>query len=178
MRPRNGPPLAVSRIRATSRPAAADERRHWCTAQCSLSTGTSSAPGVARSGWTTGPAAIRLSLLARARRLPPRSVAIVTGSPAKPTTALTTTSAASTRSARSSTTVANGSAAATSARRAGSATATNRGPELPGLLDEHVDRRADAEGDDLVAVALGPDDVEGLGADRAGRAGDGDADGA
>ena len=47
-------------------------------AQCSLSTGTSSAPGVARSGCTTGPAAIRLSLLARARRLPARSVAIVT----------------------------------------------------------------------------------------------------
>ena len=39
-------------------------------AQCSLSTGTSSAPGVARSGCTTGPAAIRLSLLARASRLP------------------------------------------------------------------------------------------------------------
>ena len=45
-RPRNGPPLAVSTSRATSRPASADERRHWCSAQCSLSTGTSSAPGV------------------------------------------------------------------------------------------------------------------------------------
>ena len=74
VRPRNGPPLAVSTSRATSRSASTDERRHWWTAQCSLSTGTSSAPGVGRSGCTTGPAAIRLSLLASARRLPARSV--------------------------------------------------------------------------------------------------------
>ena len=60
----------MSTIRATSRPASADDRRHWCTAQCSLSTGTSSAPGVDRNGCTTGPAAIRLSLLASASRLP------------------------------------------------------------------------------------------------------------
>ena len=163
-------------MRATSRSASADERRHWCTAQCSLSTGTSSAPGVARSGCTTGPAAIRLSLLASASRLPRRSVAIVTGSPAKPTTALTTTSASSTRSARSSTTVANGSAAATSARRAGSPTATKRGRNSLAWAMSDVDGRADAEGDDLVARRLGADDVERLGADRAGRAGDGDAD--
>ena len=78
----------------------------------------------------------------------------------------------------SSTTVANGIAAATSARRAGSPTDTKRGRNSRGLLDEHVDRRADAERDDLVAAALGADDVERLGADRAGRAGDGDADGA
>ena len=70
LRPRNGPPLAVSTTRDTSRSALTDERRHWWTAQCSLSTGTSSAPGVARSGCTTGPAAIRLSLLASANRLP------------------------------------------------------------------------------------------------------------
>ena len=79
-------------------------------AQCSESTGTSSAPGVARSGCTTGPAAISDSLLASASRLPARRVASVTGRPAKPTTPLTTTSASAARSARSPTTSANGSA--------------------------------------------------------------------
>src|SRR5262245_7489637 len=127
VRPRNGPPLAVSRMRATSRSTADDERRHWWMAQCSLSTGTNSAPGVARNGCTTGPAAIRLSLLARASRLPCRSVAMVTGRPAKPTTALTTTSAGSARSSKRSTTVANGSADATSARRSARPTATTDG---------------------------------------------------
>ena len=72
--------------------------------------------GTERNGRTTGPAAIRLSLLASASRLPADNVAIVTGSPAKPTTALTTTSA-SRRARRGSTTVAHGNAAATSARR-------------------------------------------------------------
>ena len=130
-RPRNGPPLAVSTMRVTSRidPSAkpADDRRHWCTAQCSLSTGTSSAPGVARSGCTTGPAAMRLSLFASPRRLPDRSVSIVTGSPANPTTPLMTTSASDTRSAWSATTSTPGSAAATSRRLASSATATTAG---------------------------------------------------
>ena len=45
-------------------------RRHWCTAQCSESTGMISAPGVARTRCTTGPAAMSDSLLARARRRP------------------------------------------------------------------------------------------------------------
>src|SRR5436190_1827731 len=45
VRPRNGPPLAVSTMRATSSWLPA--RRHWCTALCSLSTGTIS-PGGAR----------------------------------------------------------------------------------------------------------------------------------
>ena len=59
----SSPVLWTISVSETSRwPAsnAIDERRHWCTAQCSLSTGTSSAPGVERSGCTTGPAAIRL----------------------------------------------------------------------------------------------------------------------
>ena len=79
VRPRNGPPLAVSTMRlqlAARAPTLA--RRHWWTAQCSESTGTSSAPGVARSGCTTGPAAMSDSLLASARRLPARSVSRVT----------------------------------------------------------------------------------------------------
>ncbi len=42
--------------------------------------------------WTTGPPAIRDSLLARASRHPPCRAASVTGNPANPTTPLTTTS--------------------------------------------------------------------------------------
>src|SRR3954447_2122972 len=127
VRPRNGPPLAVRTILDSSRPGCPLERRPWCTAQCSLSTGTSSAPAVDRSGCTTGAPAIRLSLLASARRLPACRVRTVTDRPANPTTPLTTTSAASTRSARSATTSANGRAAATSARRFSCATATTFG---------------------------------------------------
>ena len=103
-----------------------------------------------------------------------RSAAIVTGSPAKPTTALTTTSATSARSASSSTTVANGRAAATSARRAGSPTATKRGRNSAACSTRTSTDEPTPSADDLVAAALGADDVERLGADRAGRAGDGD----
>src|SRR6056297_78868 len=126
-RPRNGPPLAVSSSRCTSRSAATDDRRHWWSAQCSLSTGTSSAPGRARSGCTTGPAAIRLSLFASASRLPARNVSIVIASPANPTTPFTTTSAPSTTAASSATTSVDGSAAATRCRASSSATATSAG---------------------------------------------------
>src|SRR5258708_2879112 len=91
VRPRNGPPLAVRMMRR--RLERSPDRRHWCTAQCSLSTGTSSAPGVARTRWTTGPAAISDSLLASASRLPAPSAASVTDRPAKPTTPLRTTAA-------------------------------------------------------------------------------------
>ena len=48
--------------------------------------------------------------------------------------------------------------------------AAARGPGRPAAsVDDHG-----AEGHDLEALGLGPDDVEGLGADRAGRAGEGD----
>ena len=50
-------------------------------APCSLSTGTSSAPGVRRARCTTGPPAISDSLLASARRRPASSVARVTSQP-------------------------------------------------------------------------------------------------
>ena len=71
---RKGPPDAVSssrahrrsRARATWAPA-----RHWWIAQCSESTGTSSAPGVDRKRSTSGAAAISDSLLASARRRRP-----------------------------------------------------------------------------------------------------------
>ena len=61
-------------MRLTQSPAAPSgcwARRLWWTAQCSLSTGTSSpAPGCDRTRRTTGPAAISDSLLASASRLP------------------------------------------------------------------------------------------------------------
>ncbi len=47
--------------------------------------------------------------------------------------------------------------------------------QLLGLGDEGLDRRADAQPDDLVA-RFGADDVDRLRADRTGRAGDGDPD--
>ena len=131
VRPRNGPPLAVRTMRDTSTPGRTVDRRHWCTAQCSLSTGTISAPGVTRSGRTTGPAAMRDSLLANARRRPAPRVRIVIGSPAKPTTAFTTTSHANEGSPNTSesdsTTSVPGRAAATSDSRVGSPTATTCG---------------------------------------------------
>ena len=129
-RPRNGPPDAVSTTRARRRvpdPA----RRHMCTAQCSLSTGMSSAPGVSRTVRTTGPAAINDSLFARASRFPASKVAIVTDSPAKPTTPFTTTSAvpdtAAMASGPASTATPAGSSSASSCARPASAMATTRG---------------------------------------------------
>ena len=50
------------------------------------------------------------------------------------------------------------------------------GPELLGLTDDGVDRRADGKCDHLVCAAFGTHDVERLRADGAGRAGDRDPD--
>ncbi len=43
------------------------------------------------------------------------------------------------------------------------------GTELDRLLDQPVDRRGGAEGDDPVVLRLGPDDIDSLGADRSRR---------
>src|SRR6478609_4423629 len=129
VRPRNGPPLAVSSSRST-RFLLSVARRHWWMAPCSLSTGTSSAPGVRRARCTTGPAAMSDSLLASARRRPASRVARVTDRPANPTTPLTTTSASVARLAMASgppRTSHSGRASATTAAAASSATATTLG---------------------------------------------------
>ena len=149
---------------------------HWWTAQCSLSTGISSAPGVARNGCTTGPAAIKLSLFASASRFPAVSVATVTGRPAKPTTPFTTTSAGSTRAARSSTTSANGKRGRDLGAPVGIGDGDEPRTELQRLGDQRLDRRPDAEPDHLVGVGVGSHDVERLRADRTRRAGDRDPD--
>src|SRR5687768_15894582 len=104
-------------------------RRHWCTAQCSESTGTMwPAPGRASAAWTTGPPAISDSLLASARRRPAASVARVTSRPAKPTTAFTQTSAsvpmAASASGPARSSVPAGRRAARSATLAGSGSAS------------------------------------------------------
>ena len=125
-RPRNGPPDAVSTMRAT-RAGLSFARRHMCTAQCSESTGTSSAPGVTRARCTTGPAAISDSLFANASRRPANNVAKVTDNPAKPTTPFTTTSASSANDANAwppARTSHAGNAAVTRATRPGSSSAT------------------------------------------------------
>ena len=89
MRPRNGPPEAVSTSRRTS--SGVPLRRHWASAECSESTGTIW-PGLARSS-TSGPPMISDSLLARASVLPASSAASVAPSPTAPVMPLSTTSA-------------------------------------------------------------------------------------
>ena len=87
VRPRNGPPLAVRTSLRTS--SARPPRRHWASAQCSLSTGTSW-PGLA-SARTSGPPATRDSLFASATVRPARSAASVGASPIEPVIPLSTT---------------------------------------------------------------------------------------
>ena len=68
---RNGPPEAVSSRRRTSsgrRPA-----RHWCSAQCSLSIGSSRAPVSRARASISSPAITSVSLLASATSLPASS---------------------------------------------------------------------------------------------------------
>src|SRR6516164_1245642 len=127
---RKGPPDAVRSRRATS-VVPCREARHWCSAQCSESTGTISAPGVLRAFCTTGAPAISDSLLAKASRRPASRAAIVTGSPAKPTTALRTTSAplaaATMPSSPARTSMPPGTASRTAGWRAGSPITTTSG---------------------------------------------------
>ena len=88
VRPRNGPPDAVSTSRRTSPRDPA--RRHWASAECSESTGTIW-PGRARSV-TSEPPMIRDSLLASASVVPASSAASVGRSPTAPVMPLSTTS--------------------------------------------------------------------------------------
>jgi len=89
VRPRNGPPLAVSTSRRTS--AGPPLRRHWAIAECSESTGWIwSGPA---SALTSGPPTISDSLLARASVLPASSAASVGARPIEPVMPFRTTSA-------------------------------------------------------------------------------------
>ena len=69
--------------------------RHWKRAECSESTGTTSAPWAAAPSITSSPPQTRVSLLARAMRLPRSTAARVGLRPTTPTTAVITVSARS-----------------------------------------------------------------------------------
>ena len=111
-----------------------------------------------------GPPAMRLSLLASARRLPCSSAASVAGRPAKPTTALSTTSASGSAASSAST-----SGVVGAERAPGRGRRRTRPPAREQLVVA-----ARGERDDLVLGRGGRDDVERLGADRPGRAEDSD----
>ena len=91
--PRKGPPEPVSRIFFSSPfflPI-----RHWKMAECSLSTGTISAPWVFAAAMTSSPAQTSVSLLARAMRFFARMASSVGRRPIAPETAVTTQSLSS-----------------------------------------------------------------------------------
>ena len=92
---RNGPPDAVSRMRWTSRRLW--PHRHWKTALCSESTGSSGTPWCRAAVVISRPAITSVSLLASATARPARIAAIVGSKPAPPTSAETTTSAGTSR---------------------------------------------------------------------------------
>ena len=133
-------------------------RRHWCTAQCSESTGTISAPGVRRGPLHDGPPAISDSLLARARRRPASRAARVTGRPAKPTTPLTTISASLAMAARAPSPARTSVPRGPGPRARGPRSVANGYPrraELSGLLGQGGDRRPRPQGDDLKLARAG-----------------------
>src|ERR1019366_4064431 len=72
---RNGPPEAVSQMRSTSLacPSIRPPRRHWWTALCSLSIGSSALPCFRASAVINSPATTMHSLLARPTVFPARS---------------------------------------------------------------------------------------------------------
>ena len=81
----------MSKIRFSSRPWL--PWRLWKMAECSESTGTISAPFSRARSITNGPAHTKVSLLARAMRLPVSMAARVGARPAMPTRAVTAVSA-------------------------------------------------------------------------------------
>ncbi len=98
VRVRNGPPLAVRTIRATS--SRRPDCIAWKIALCSLSTGSTETLRSLASRITSGPATTRLSLLANATGLPASSAAQVPCSPALPTIAESTMSVSASLTAR------------------------------------------------------------------------------
>ena len=90
-RSRNGPPEAVRISRSTA--PAGSPTKHWNRAECSESTGTTTAPERAAAASTKAPATTSDSLLASATVRPASTAASVGASPAAPTMAATTTSA-------------------------------------------------------------------------------------
>ena len=102
--PRKGPPEQVRISRRISR-RSAQPCKHWKMAECSLSTGTISAPQCSASSITSSPAHTSVSLLASAMRFFARIAASVGFSPTMPTTAVTTVSASGSTAASTSASV-------------------------------------------------------------------------
>ena len=92
MRPRNGPPEAVSTSRSTV--PGCSPPISWKSAECSESTGSRRAPVPSASAVVSSPPITRLSLLASATSIPAPSAATVGPSPAAPTIPLSTRSGA------------------------------------------------------------------------------------
>ena len=170
VRPRNGPPDAVTTSRSTvpvRSPAIS-----WCRAECSESTGISCAPVASASAVTSSPPTTSDSLLASATSMPSVSATIVGPRPAEPTIALSTRSAPDSATSR---TRPSGPASTSppvhdSAARAaasGSDSAIRRTPWAARLLDERLVGGAGGQPDQLELARGALDDVEGLRADGA-----------
>ena len=179
VRPRNGPPDAVSTSLSTvpgRSPASS-----WCSAECSESTGRICAPVASASAMTSSPPTTSDSLLASARSIPSPSVATVGPRPAEPTSALRTRSAPDSSTSRTSPS-APIEHLAVGPRLGGARAGVGVGErdavdaERARLLDQRVGRALGAQADEL-ELGVARDDVERLGADRAGRAEDEEAAG-
>ena len=185
---RNGPPDAVSRMRRT--PARRRARReaagrHWKTALCSLSIGSSVAPLSRAARMNSGPAMTSASLFASSTLLPARAAASVgaqaggaddrghhgvdLGERARPARA---------PRAPNSTSVSHASARSRArelARRGASATAPrSAGRMRTALLEQRVRLARARSARRLEAIGMPRDDVERARADRAGGAEDGE----
>ena len=100
VRPRNGPPEAVTVSRSTT--PGRSPAISWCSAECSESTGISCAPVASHSAVTSSPPTTSDSLLASATSMPSLSATIVGPRPAEPTIALRTRSAPDSATSRAS----------------------------------------------------------------------------
>ena len=134
LRPRNGPPDAVSTMRRTS--SRAPPRSACAMAECSESTGTIW-PGAA-AAFTSAPPTTSDSLFASARLEPAASAASVGRSPTEPVMPLSTTSSprpassvAAPGPATTSTVAASGPSRATSASRRASTLLSSATPTAP-----------------------------------------------
>ncbi len=178
VRPRNGPPEAV-RITRSTVPARSEEISWWI-AECSESTGMIAAPVACASCVTSSPPTTSDSLLASARSIPSPSVATVGTRPAEPTIPLSTSSqspsvisADQPLGTRQHLAVGPGLAGARGRVRIRQRDPLH--PVLARLHEQLLPGAGGAQRDDLEVRAGPRDDVEGLDADRARGAEDGQA---
>src|SRR5215211_772972 len=167
LRPRNGPPDAVSVSRSTV--PGRSPSTSWCSAECSESTGISCAPVASESAITSSPPTTSDSLLASATSTPSVSATIVGPSPAEPTIALSTRSAPDSATSRTSP---SGPPSTSPPVHASAARAAASASLSAIRRDQRLVRALRGEPDELERLGRPRDDVERLGADRAGSAED------